>query len=143
MKAIDIEVKAMLRGIIEKRQESMKNGVVHSDDLLGLLLEANMDYSGADGKSSKGMTMEDVIGECKLFYFAGMETTAVLLTWTVVVLSMHPEWQDHAREEVLQVFGQNKPDLNGLNHLKIVSTYIFLPSVQAHRQSFLIGESTI
>jgi cytochrome P450 len=123
MKAIDTEVKEMLRGIIEKRQKSMKNGVLHNDDLLGLLLEANMDYSDAYGKSSKGMTMEDVIGECKLFYFAGMETTAVLLTWTVVVLSMHPEWLDRAREEVLQVFGQNKPDLNGLNRLKIVSTY--------------------
>jgi cytochrome P450 len=122
MKAINTEIEQMLRGIIEKRQQSMKNGVIHNDDLLGLLLEANTDYSDADGKSSKGMTMEDVIGECKLFYFAGMETTAVLLTWTIVVLSMHPEWQDRAREEVLQVFGQNKPDLNGINRLKIVST---------------------
>ena len=122
MQAINIEIKEMLRGIIEKRQKSMKEGGINNDDLLGLLLEANTYYSDANGKSSKGMTMEDVIGECKLFYFAGMETTAVLLTWTVVVLSMHPEWQDRAREEVLQVFGQNKPDLNGLNRLKIVCT---------------------
>uniref|UniRef100_A0ACD5VHH1 Uncharacterized protein n=1 Tax=Avena sativa TaxID=4498 RepID=A0ACD5VHH1_AVESA len=125
MKAINIEVKEMLRAIIEKRQRCMRNGGTNNDDLLGLLLEANTDYTDADGKPSKGMTMEDVIGECKLFYFAGMETTAVLLTWTVVVLSMHPEWQDRAREEVLRVFGQNKPDLNGLNRLKVVSMVFF------------------
>ncbi|XP_044454035.1 cytochrome P450 72A13 isoform X1 [Triticum aestivum] len=120
MKAINTEVKAILRGIIEKRQKYMKNGGTDKDDLLGLLLESNMDYSDADGKTNKGMTVEDVIDECKLFYFAGMETTAVLLSWTVVLLSMHPEWQDRAREEVLQVFGKNKPDLNGLSRLKVV-----------------------
>lgn len=121
MKAIDREIKAILRGIIEKRQAAMKNGDANKDDLLGLLLESNMNYSGSDGKSSKGMTVEDVIEECKLFYFAGMETTAVLLTWTLAVLSMHPEWQDRAREEVLQVFGQNKPDFNGVGGLKTVT----------------------
>ncbi|KAM0878355.1 hypothetical protein ACQ4PT_034928 [Festuca glaucescens] len=135
MKAINTEVEEMLRGIIEKRQQSMKNGVIHNGDLLGLLLEANTDYSDADGKSSKGMTMEDVIGECKLFYFAGMETTAVLLTWTMVVLSMHPEWQDRAREEVLQVFGQNKPDLNGLNRLKIVAM-VFNEVLRLYRRTY-------
>ena len=63
----------------------------------------------------------DVMEECKLFYFAGTETTAVLLTWTIVVLSMHPEWQDQARDEVLEVFGQNNPDLSGVSRLKVVS----------------------
>lgn len=120
MKAVNTEVEAILRGIIEKRQKYMKNGGTDNDDLLGLLLESNMDYSDANGKTNKGMTVEDVIGECKLFYFAGMETTAVLLSWTVVLLSMHPEWQDRAREEVLQTFGKNKPDINGLNRLKVV-----------------------
>jgi cytochrome P450 len=121
MKAVDKEVKDIIRGIIEKRQKAMKNGEGIKDDLLGLLLESNMNYSDSDGKSSKGINVEEVIDECKVFYFAGMETTAVLLAWTVVLLCMHPEWQDRAREEVLQAFRQNTPDFNGVNRLKTVS----------------------
>lgn len=121
MKAVDREVKTILRGIIEKRQEVVKNGEAIKDDLLGLLLESNMNYSDSDGKSSQGITVEEVIDECKVFYFAGMETTAVLLTWTMVMLGMHPEWQDRAREEVVKVLGQNKPDFNGVARLKVVS----------------------
>jgi cytochrome P450 len=121
MKAIDWEIKTILRGIIEKRHEAMKNGEPNKDDLLGMLLESNMNYTDSDGKSSRGITLEEVIEECKLFYFGGTESTAVLLTWTVVVLSMHPEWQDQARDEVLEVFGQNNPDFSGVSRLKVVS----------------------
>ncbi|TVU35862.1 hypothetical protein EJB05_17769, partial [Eragrostis curvula] len=125
MKANDKEVKKILRGIIEKKEKAMKNGEATQDNLLAMLLESNMNYSDSDGKSSKGITVEEVIEECKLFYFAGMETTAVLLTWTVVLLSMHPEWQDRAREEVLQVFGQNTPDFSGINRLKTVTMVLY------------------
>ncbi|CAA6671345.1 unnamed protein product [Spirodela intermedia] len=48
------------------------------------------------------MRTEDVIEEYRLFYFAGQETISVLLTWTMVVLSMHQDWEARAREEVLQ-----------------------------------------
>jgi cytochrome P450 len=143
MKAIDREIKSILRGIIEKRQKATKNGEASKDDLLGLLLQSNMDYySDEDGKSSKGMTVEEIIDECKLFYFAGMETTAVLLTWTMVALSMHPEWQDRAREEILQVFGRNKPDINGVSRLKVVTMVLhevlrlYPPVVMMNRRTY-------
>ena len=76
-----------------------------------------------NGQSSLGMTIEDVIEECKLFYFAGMETTSVLLTWTMILLSMHPGWQGHARKEVIGLFGKTKPEDEGLSRLKTVSSY--------------------
>lgn len=98
-----------------------------NDDLLSLLLESNNEVH-ENQKRCKDirLTIEDIIEECKLFYFAGYETTAVLLTWTMVALSMHPNWQEHAREEVLQVFGKHSPDNEGLNRLKIVYSISYL-----------------
>ncbi|KAF8675956.1 hypothetical protein HU200_047456 [Digitaria exilis] len=123
MKANAREVEELLKGIITKRERAMEEGV-DNDDPLGLLLESNTKESQESGSTKPMMTTDDIIGELKLFYFAGMETTAVLLKWTMVVLSMHPEWQERAREEVLRVFGKNQPDYECINQLKTVSTKV-------------------
>ncbi|KAF8675952.1 hypothetical protein HU200_047452 [Digitaria exilis] len=132
-----------LQGIVGKRERAMKEGRANNnDDLLGLLMESNIAETKQAGTSKPIMTMEDIIGELKLFYFAGMDTTAVLLTWTMVVLSVHPEWQDSAREEVLRVFGKNQPDLDGIHQLKIVTMILYEvlrlypPVVQLDRQTY-------
>ena len=114
----------ILTGMIEERQKAMRMGESSKNDLLGILLESNMKEAEKQHGKSKNrviMTTEDVIQECKVFYFAGQETTSVLLTWTMILLSMYPNWQAKAREEVLRVFGKNTPDVDGLSRLNIVN----------------------
>ncbi|XP_068338705.1 cytochrome P450 CYP72A219-like [Pyrus communis] len=122
MKEIDREIRALLMGIINKREDAIRAGEATKDDLLGVLMESNLSEIKEHGNNKKvGMSMHDVIEECKLFYFSGQETTSVLLVWTMVLLGQYQNWQDRAREEVLQVFGSNKPEFDGIIHLKVVT----------------------
>ena len=116
-------------GNINERLKEIQTGEATSDDLLRILLESNLNEIRQHGNKN-GMSLEEVIEECKLFYLAGQETTSGLLAWTLILLSQHFDWQARARDEVLQVFDNNEPDISKLNHLKIVSITckIMLPS---------------
>ncbi|OIW19899.1 hypothetical protein TanjilG_28770 [Lupinus angustifolius] len=125
MKEVNRDIKSSLKDIINKRYQAMKAGEATQNDLLGILLESNHREIQEHGNNKDvGMTIDDIIEECKLFYFAGQETTLVLLVWTIVLLSRYPDWQERAREEVFQLFRNQKPNFDGISHLKIL-TMIF------------------
>jgi len=126
MHEIEKDIDSSLRYIINKREKAMKAGEATENDLLGLLLESNHQEIRDHGNNKNmGMSLEDVVGECKLFYLAGQESTSTMLVWTMILLSRYPDWQERAREEVLQIFGNKKPDYEGLNKLKIVSILMY------------------
>ncbi|CAM0908254.1 unnamed protein product [Alopecurus aequalis] len=125
MRTIDREIESILQGLIGKRMQAMREGESTKDDLLGLMLEANMRENDGNIPSVTGMTIKEVIEECKMFYNAVSTTPSTLLTWTMVLLSMHPEWQDRAREEVLGLFGKNQPEYNSFSRLRTVTMILY------------------
>ncbi|XP_073131607.1 cytochrome P450 CYP749A22-like [Henckelia pumila] len=107
--------------ILRKREDKVSKGDAQNfgNDFLGSLLAA---HHAADKQNR--ISVDNIIDECKVFFLAGHETTGSLLTWIFLFLGIHTDWQEKARNEVFQVFGQENPKSEGLARLKIVSMII-------------------
>lgn len=119
---------SMFRDLIQRKKDAIRTGQAEGDNLLGLLLQSSSQNNLPENVMStkdNAITLEEVIEECKQFYLAGHETTSSWLTWTMIVLAMHPNWQEKAREEVMQICGKKEPDSEALSHLKIVSISLY------------------
>jgi PHYB activation tagged suppressor 1 len=119
--------------MIQCRVASKESGF--GDDLLGLMLEACFAKEQAEEHDKLILSIDEIIDECKTFFFAGHETTSHLLTWTMFLLSVYPEWQERVREEVQRECGKGNPNADMLSKLKEVRLNV--PS------SFMVGTITI
>lgn len=114
------EIDQILLSIITSRRKSVhKND--SQGDVLGLLLKANED----NGEVGRLLTTRELIDECKTFFFGGHDTTALALTWTLLLLALHPEWQTQLREEIMDVIGDREIDFNSIASLKKVRLYLY------------------
>ena len=123
------ELERLLKESIQRSREIADEGRTPSSacgmGLLGMLL-AEMEKnekkartkSGNDGEL--GYDAQTMIDECKTFFFAGHDTSALLLTWALMLLATHPEWQDRARAEVARVCGDDPPSYDDLSKLTVV-----------------------
>ncbi|KAB1209462.1 Cytochrome P450 72A15 [Morella rubra] len=119
---LDKEIKSTIRNLIQRKLNAKRIEESSVDDLLGLLLQSNTQNNqpeDATSTKSNSLSIDEVIEECKQFYLAGQETTSSWLTWTMVVLAIHQDWQEKAREEVLLVCGKRNPNFEAITHLKI------------------------
>lgn len=116
---LEKEIRDILLDIVKKREnKAMTTGGKENfgSDYLGFLLKTHH-----DSNDKKRISVEDLVNECKTFYFAGQETLDAL-TWTIFLLALHTDWQEEARREVLEVFGKQAPNPNNIFKLKTVTT---------------------
>lgn len=119
---------ALLHSIIDGRREAFQKGKIGSygNDLLGRMLAAASE--GWDENTTE-FNYASVFHNCKLFYFAGQDTVANATTFALLMLALYPEWQDRARKEVLEVFGdEHSCNPAAISQLKVVWSSSFASS---------------
>ncbi|XP_072025166.1 LOW QUALITY PROTEIN: leukotriene-B4 omega-hydroxylase 3-like [Amphiura filiformis] len=95
------------QGVIKSRREAI---VQHTEerskylDFLDILLQAR----DADGT---GLSDQEIQDEVDTFMFEGHDTTASGLSWMMVNMALHPEYQSKCREEI-DALMESKPDDN-------------------------------
>nr|GMD18079.1 cytochrome P450 CYP749A22-like [Ipomoea batatas] len=77
-----------------------------------------------ESKNSSKISIEEVADEYKAFCYVGCVATTSLLGWAVHKLSRDKNLQERARKEVIQMFGCQNPNLDGIAKLKIVNEII-------------------
>jgi cytochrome P450 len=85
----------MLEVLIDEAKQSPGN----RSDLLSQLMEAT------DPETGKSMNSTDVRNNLLTFITAGHETTALALTWTFYLLSLHPEVESRVKREIAAATG--------------------------------------
>ncbi|MBA0689958.1 hypothetical protein Goari_007659 [Gossypium aridum] len=136
-KRLGKEIDQLLLSIIDARKKSLDIGTSPQKDLLGLLMEGSL----VDGRSGKSLTARELVDECKTFFFGGHETTALALTWTLLLLAMYPYWQNQLRDEIKQVIGDGEIDFTKLADLKKMGWVmkevlrLYSPAPNAQRQA--------
>ncbi|KAJ9173068.1 hypothetical protein P3X46_016243 [Hevea brasiliensis] len=123
IKSLKMEVERLLMEIIQCRKDCVEIGRSSSygNDLLGMLLN---EMQNKREKGPFSLNLQLIMDECKTFFFAGHETTALLLTWTTMLLSSNPSWQDKVRAEVNHVCNGETPSVDHLPKLALLNMVI-------------------
>ena len=99
-------------GIISRRRGSEDSG-----DLLSMLLQAQDE----DGSRMSDVQLRD---EVMTLFLAGHETTALSLSWTLYLLSEHPEIESKLTNQLESVLGAGDPSVSDLPNLRFTEAVV-------------------
>lgn len=120
-------IRAAGRKAIEKQVDQVRKGQPLSRNVIAHILQVACD--NGDGLPE----MEEMLDEFVTFFIAGQETTANLLSWTIMELTHNPDIAYRLKTEVDAVLGENASsiafeDLGKLEYM----TAVFKESLRLH-----------
>ncbi len=92
-------VRTMHRMVAQAIEARRKQTTGKADDLLDYMLKS------ADPITGRRMSPTDLLHNMQFFIVAGHETTALALSWSLLLLSLDPQAQARARDEARAVLG--------------------------------------
>ncbi|KAK4582118.1 hypothetical protein RGQ29_025332 [Quercus rubra] len=138
------EVDTLILKVVKDCQQENQKGTIPEKNLLQMMLESAV---ASDDKVPRGFkTDRFIVDLCKNIYFAGHESTALAASWILMLLALHPEWQERVRTEILEVCGEQLSnlfqDMEAFRKLKMLTMVIqesirlYGPAVVLSREAF-------
>lgn len=104
--------------ILSERRRAALAGEQARGDLLDMLLGSQ------DAETGEFMNDVQLRDEVMTIFLAGHETTAMALTWTIHLLTLHPEMQEAVAREVDEVLGGRPPTLEDFGRLALTGRVV-------------------
>jgi len=117
---------------IEERRNSANPPV----DLLTMLLQAR------DAETGEPMSDQQMRDEAITIYSAGHETSANGLSWTLYLLTQHPEIVEKIRAEARKVLGERTPTFEDLKVLQY-TRQVLEEGLRLYPPAYAVGRETI
>ena len=122
----------LVRSFIEQRRRSEEP----TFDLLSLLLSAH-------DEDGKGMSDQQLRDECVTLFVAGHETTALALSYSLLLLAEHPQHMKRLRQELREVLGGRSARYADLAALRFTDAVV-KESMRLYPPAWAIGrEATV
>jgi cytochrome P450 len=92
----------------------LEAGAAAKDDIVSAVIAAR------DAETGEGFTREELIDQIGVFFLAGHETTASVLTWVFFILSVRPDIAARVRDEIDVVVGNGPVGFSNVKQLGFV-----------------------
>lgn len=128
-----------MQEMVDEEKEAKKDDNKGTGSLLNSFVHA-LDAHHKD--SSKGMSVDELLGNLFMVNFAGHDTTTNTLAFAVLLLAACPEVQEWVSEEVVRVIERTSQDDMNYNDLfpKLVRCRAVMVSSESIRVKFMLDE---
>lgn len=134
--ALEMELESSIWESVKEREIECEE--THKKDLMQLILEGAM--RSCDGNLwDKSAYRRFVVDNCKSIYFAGHESTAVSVSWCLMLLALNPSWQIRIRDEISSSCKNCIPDADSIPNLKTVINLLYIINKTLENFTFRIS----
>lgn len=110
------EIREVLSTIIRPRYDAAESNTTGGEkDILASLLQA------VDADSGERFSFEEILDQVAMLFLAGHETSASALTWAIYLLSLYPDIQERAYQEVMEITGEGEFDPIQIKQMELIT----------------------